>query len=348
MTDTPPPDPRVLAIDDARDLVRAALAASGASDLHARATADALVLAECEGLSSHGLSRAPQYATFLRNGRARGDARPSVVGGRGGALLVDADDGLAFAACALGVRAAIERVAVHGLALAAVTNSHHFGVAAHHLLPAADAGLVGLALGNSPAAMPVPGGRRPLLGTNPLAAVFPRPGHAPVVIDLSLSEVARGRIALAARRGEPIPAGWALDANGEPTTDAAAALAGSMLPLGAASGSAKGGMIALLIELLAITLSGAHFGAEADSFFVDEGNRPRLGQVFLVIDPGALAGTAVYAERLEALIAAMQSDPDVRLPGARRQALAAVARDRGLAVPAALHARLCALAGGAP
>jgi (2R)-3-sulfolactate dehydrogenase (NADP+) len=339
------PDSRTLSIAEATTLAADALGAAGASPLHARATAAALVRAETEGLASHGLSRVPQYATFLRNGRARGDGHPVIRHERAGAVLVDADDGLAFAACALGVRAAADRVDAQGIAVAAITNSHHFGVAAHHLLPAVEAGLVGLALGNSPAAMPVPGGRRPILGTNPLAAVFPRPGADPLVIDLSMSEVARGRIALAARRGEAIPEGWALDAHGQPTTDAAAALAGSMLPLGAAGGSAKGGMIALLIELLAVTLTGACFGAEADSFFEDEGNRPRLGQVFILIDPGALAGRAVYAERLEAVIAAMLVDEGVRLPGARRQALREHAQTHGLELATALVRRLEELAG---
>ncbi|MEZ5659580.1 MAG: Ldh family oxidoreductase [Burkholderiaceae bacterium] len=336
---------RILSLAEATDLTRDALGAAGAAPLHAEATACALVRAQSEGLASHGLSRVPQYASFLRNGRARGDARPSVRHERAAAVLIDADDGLAFAACAMGVREAMNRADGQGVAIAAITNSHHFGVAAHHLLPAAEAGLVGLALGNSPAAMPVPGGRRPILGTNPLAAVFPRPGADPLVIDLSLSEVARGRIALAANRGEPIPAGWALDADGEPTTDARAALGGSMLPLGSAGGSAKGGMIALLIELLAVTLTGAQFGAEADSFFEDAGNRPRLGQIFILIDPGALAGRTVYADRLEALIAAMVLDPQVRLPGARRNALRRRAQVDGLLVPATLVAQIEALVG---
>ena len=117
---------------------------------------------------------------------------------------------------------------------------------------------------------------------------------------------------VAARKGEPIPLGWALDRDGRPTTDAKAALDGSMLPMG----GTKGAMLALVVELLACALTGAAFGFEADSFFVDEGNRPRLGQAFLVIDPDALAGRGVYLERVETLVATMLEDPGVRLPGA--------------------------------
>ncbi|MEP7281228.1 MAG: Ldh family oxidoreductase, partial [Rubrivivax sp.] len=153
----------------------------------------------------------------------------------------------------------------------------------------------------------------------------------------SLSEVARGKVMLAAKSGQPIPAGWALDAAGEPTTDAQAALAGSMLPLGAAS-SSKGAMLALVVELLVTALIGAHFGFEASSFFVDAGNRPRLGQAFIVVDPAALAGADAYLDRIEVLLTEMLRDDGVRLPGARREALRRRAEVEGIEVPDALLA----------
>jgi (2R)-3-sulfolactate dehydrogenase (NADP+) len=322
------------------ELARRALAAAGAHDAMARSTAHALVIAEAQGLASHGLSRVPQYATHLRNGRADGSAVPTIAHERGGALLVDAHEGLAFPACALAVAEAIRRAGMHGVSFAAVTNSHHFGVAADHLRPVASAGLVGLAFGNSPAAMPVPGGAHALMGTNPVAAIFPRKDAAPLVIDLSLSEVARGKVMVAAREGKPIPLGWALDRDGKPTTDAKAALEGSML----AMGGTKGATLALVVELLVTALTGAAIGFEASSFFVDAGNRPRLGQAFLVIDPSALAGSAAYFERVETLVGAMLQDEGVRLPGARRAALEAAAIRDGVEIPAALAGQLAALA----
>ncbi|HYF07249.1 MAG TPA: Ldh family oxidoreductase, partial [Acetobacteraceae bacterium] len=172
-------------------------------------------------------------------------------------------------------------------------------------------------------------------------AAFPRAASAPLVIDLALSEVARGRIMVAARNNETIPLGWALDAQGNPTTDAQAALDGAML----AMGGTKGALLAMVVELLCVALTGAAFGFEADSFFRDEGNQPRLGQALLVIDPGALAGAGVFTARIEALVAAMLADEGVRLPGARRQALARKAAEAGLDVPDALLARIRALAG---
>jgi (2R)-3-sulfolactate dehydrogenase (NADP+) len=318
-----------------------ALQAAGASEPMARTTARALVDAEARGLASHGVSRIAQYATHLRNGRADGTAKPRIVNRRGGAALIDAGCGLAFPACELAVETAIAAARDVGVGFVGVTNSHHFGAASFHLAPVAEARMVGLAFGNSPAAMPAAGGRTPLFGTNPIAAVFPRRDAAPIVIDLSLSEVARGKLMIAAKEGRAIPLGWALDRDGTPTTDPAAALQGSMLP----AGGTKGAMLALVVELLVTALTGAALGFEASSFFVDEGNRPRLGQAFLVIDPAALAGTGVYEERVEALVGAMLADAGVRLPGARRDALNARASTNGIEVGDALAGQLERLAG---
>lgn len=329
-----------ISIDDLTTLASAALRNAGASEAMASQAARSLVAADTLGLASHGVSRVPQYAGHLRNGRADGTAQPRVVHSRGGCALIDAGCGLAFPACALAIATAIERSEEFGVAWSAVTNSHHFGAAAIHLEPVAAAGKVGIAMSNSPAAMPPAGGRSALFGTNPIAAVFPRHGHAPIVIDLSLSEVARGKLMVAAAAGGSIPQGWALDREGNPTTDPAKGLEGSMLPMG----GTKGAMLALMVELLVSALGGAAYGAEASSFFVDAGNRPRLGQAFLVIDPGALAGADRYNERVEALVAAMLEDDGVRLPGARRDALREGAQRAGVDIPEALLGSLRALA----
>lgn len=321
-------------------LAEGVLMRAGANAPTAQATARILIAADERGLTSHGVTRLTQYAAHLRNGRADGNAVPAIVTSRGGALLVDAGCGLAYAACALAVDTAIERARSFGVSFAGVTNSHHFGAAVLHLMPVGRANMVGLAFSNSPSAMPAAGGRTPLFGTNPIAAVFPRRAAAPLAIDLSLSEVARGKLMVAAKEGKPIPLGWALDRDGRPTTDAAAGLEGSMLPVG----GTKGAMLALVVELLVTALTGAALGFEATSFFVDEGNRPRLGQAFIVVDPAALAGDDVYTERVETLIAAMLADEGVRLPGVRREALARAAQRDGIEIPAALAETLERLA----
>lgn len=324
-----------ITLDQAHQLVQQALQQSGANSEMARATAAGLVRAEAQGIASHGLSRVPQYATHLRNGRAVGAAVPVVSRRKGAALVVDAGCGLAFAACELAIREGIQVAREMGVCMVGVINSHHCGVVVDHLRPAAEAGLVGLGLANSPSAMPAAGGRHPIFGTNPVAAAFPRRRGDPLLIDLSLSEVARGKLMVAAKEGRSIPLGWALDADGQPTTDPRAGMAGSMLPVGAAS-SSKGAMLALIVELLVTAVIGAQFGFEASSFFVDEGNQPRIGQTFVLIDPDATAGSASYFSRVEVLLQEMLVDPDVRLPGARRLALERQAHELGLEVPQAL------------
>ena len=270
-----------LSLGEAETLAARALSAAGANPEMARLTAAALVGAEAEGQGGHGLSRVAMYAGYLREGRARGDATPRVAAERGGAALVDAGNGFAYPALALAEAEAEARATAHGVSFVAVTNSHHAGAMSLPVRRLAERGLVALAFTNSPYAMPVPGGRRPLLGTNPVAAAFPRRDGPPLLVDLALSEVARGKIMVAAKEGRPIPEGWALDAEGNPTTDAKAALDGAML----AMGGTKGAALALVVELLCVSLGAAAFGFEADSFFAPSSNPPRLGHALLAVDP---------------------------------------------------------------
>src|SRR4030095_2844778 len=171
--------------DDLGAIAARALERAGAHPAIAGAPTRALVYADARGLASHGVSRVPQYAKHLANGRAEGAAQPEVVRARGGAVLVSARCGRAVRACALALDESISRARECGVAFAGVTNSHHFGIAAYHLEPVAAAGMFGLAFGNSPAAMPAAGGTRPLFGTNPIAAIIPRPGGIPLVGRLS-------------------------------------------------------------------------------------------------------------------------------------------------------------------
>ncbi len=363
-----------LSINELTELAALALQNAGASHAMAAATAKALVAAEAAGLAGHGLSRVPLYVEHVREGRASGTTEPRIVHEKGAACLIDAQGGLAYLAMELATREAIRRATEFGVAFCGVTRSHHCGAMDYHLAPLAAANLVGIGFTNSPSAINAWGGRRPLFGTNPVAAVFPRRERAdslpadpaargqraqafaatsnmsasaalrrpvPLVIDLSLTEVARGRIMVAARDGKPIPPGWAFDQDGNPTTDARAALTGSM----AAIGGAKGAMLALLVELLCVALTGARFGLENDSFF-EPGRPASIGHALLAIDPGALAGGDVYFERVETLITAMLADDGVRLPGERRHESVADAHANGIEVPAALLKQLRELATG--
>jgi (2R)-3-sulfolactate dehydrogenase (NADP+) len=326
-------------IEELEQLAARALKRAGASKAMARATAAALVAAESEGLAGHGLSRVALYSAHLRQGRADGKARPKVVRKKGGTCLVDANGGLAFLAMALAVKEVIKRAQRYGVGFSGVTNSHHFGAAAYHLAPVGQAGLAGLAFTNSPSAINAWGGKKSFYGTNPIAAIFPRRGAAPIVVDLSLTEVVRGKIMLHAKEGKPIPLGWALDKDGNPTTDAKAALTGSLSPIG----GAKGAALALMVEVLSVALTGAALSFENDSYF-EPGNKPRIGHAILAIDPDALAGADAYQSRMEAMVSKMLADEGVRLPGTRRQAAAVKARTEGIEISDALHQELRALA----
>lgn len=320
-----------------------ALKKAGASASTARMTAAALIAAETEGLTGHGLARVALYAQHLREGRTDGAAKALVVRRKGATCLVDAKGGLAFPAAALAVKEAMRRARRYGVAFAGVTGSHHAGAMAYHLQPVAEAGLIGFAFSNSPAAITAWGGRTPLYGTNPVAAVFPRRDAAPVIVDLSLTEVTRGKIMVHAKEGKPIPLGWAVDRDGNPTTDPKAALTGSL----AAIGAAKGNALALAVELLCVALTGAAFGFENDSYF-EPGKSPRIGQAFFVLDPEAAVGADTFYSRIETLVSKMLAEEGVRLPGARRQRAAARARDEGVEITDALYAELKALARAKP
>jgi (2R)-3-sulfolactate dehydrogenase (NADP+) len=328
-----------LSVDEATALAARALKRAGASKATAQATAQALVAAEMEGLSGHGLSRVALYAQHLKQGRVDGKAKPRIVKKKGATCLVDAAGGLAFPACALAVKEASKRAKRYGVAFAGVTNSHHFGAAAYHLAPVAQAGLVGLAFTNSPSAINAWGGKKAFFGTNPIAAIFPRRGADAVVVDLSLTEVVRGKIMLYAKEGKPIPLGWAVDRDGNPTTDPKAALTGSL----SAIGGVKGTALALMVEVLCVALTGAAFSFENDSYF-EPGGKPRIGHAIIAIDPDALAGADSYYPRLEVMIARMLDEEGVRLPGTRRQQASARARADGIDIPDSLLGELRQLA----
>ncbi|MCW5604095.1 MAG: Ldh family oxidoreductase [Burkholderiales bacterium] len=323
-------------------LARSALRAAGASEPMAASAARCLVAADAQGLGTHGVSRVPTYAAHLRSGRVHGGAVPAIASGRPAACLVDAGNGLAFGACELAVGEAVARAGHHGVAVAGVTNSHHCGALGILLEPVAAAGTVGLAFSNAPAAIMPWGGSRPVFGTNPVAAVFPRRDGDPLTIDLSLTQVTRGQIMLLAGAGKPVPEGWGMDSRGSPTTDPQKILVGGSLH---AVGGLKGTMLALAVEILCCALTGAALSHEVESLHLGEGPPLRLGQMFVVIDPGGLVGSEVYWERVETLVEAMLADGDVRLPGARRGRMRAEAAEKGVEIDGRLHDELTALAG---
>ncbi|SHE44147.1 (2R)-3-sulfolactate dehydrogenase (NADP+) [Modicisalibacter ilicicola DSM 19980] len=307
-------EPTIMTFDAARELAMAAMRAHGFGEPEAIDTVEALLNAERDGLPSHGLSRLPFYLDQAASGKVDATAVPRVEID-GAVVRVDACHGLAFPAIARGLAVGIDQVRASGLAAISIARSHHFGVAGAPVEAAARQGLMALAFSNAPSAMAPWGGNRPLYGTNPIAFACPRRDAEPLLIDLSLSKVARGKVMLAKKAGKQIPDDWALDVDGKPTTDPDAAIAGSMVP----AGDAKGAALALMVELLTAGLAGSHFGFQASSFFEAEGEAPDTAHLILLFDPARFSDG--FLAHAETLFAAMLEQPGVRLPGERRHQL---------------------------
>lgn len=320
-------DACIVTIAAAVELVAAALERCRTSPVNARSVAEAVVAAEADGLEGHGLVRVASYAAQARSGKVDGHATPALARVAPGVAVIDACHGFAYAALDLAVAALPEMARAQGVAVAAIRRSHHCGVAGHPVEKLADEGLVALHFANTPAAIAPWGGARRLYGTNPIAFACPLDDGAPVVVDLSLSKVARGNVFAANQHGEPIPEGWAFDADGQPTTDPAKALDGAMAPVG----DAKGAALALMVELLAGGLTGANYAVEASSFFKADGTPPGTGQLLVAFHPQTIGG-ADALPRFAALAAMVEADASARLPGKRRLHNRARAHSYGLAV----------------
>lgn len=300
--------------------------------------ATALVAAEADGLKGHGLSRMPTYVGMLQSGKIDGQALPSPRRIKPGTLLIDAACGFAYPAIDMACAALPDMVRACGIALAGISRSNHAGAVGHHVERLAAQGLIAIFVANTPEAIAPWGGSKAVFGTNPIAFAAPLPGRPPIVIDLALSKVARGTIVQAKQKGERIPEGWALDAQGRPTTDADAALAGTMV----AMGEAKGAALALMVEVLAAALVGSHLSMQASSFLDEKGAPPQTGQCLIAIDPESL-GHGRFGASMTELAAAIESQPGARLPGQRRLELRRRAAIDGIEIPAALVARFGAL-----
>lgn len=327
-------------VADIHQLVTRALVSHTSNSSNAAAVADALIAAEMDGQRGHGLSRLSSYCGQAASGKVNGQAEPVATRVGGAAVRVDAGYGFAYPAMALAVAELAALAPEMGIAVAAITNSHHCGAAGYHVEQLADRGLVGLLFANTPKAMAPWGGSKALFGTNPIACAVPRKDAEPMVIDLALSKVARGKIMVANKERSEIPEGWALDGEGKPTTDPAKALGGTMLPMG----DAKGAALVLMVEILAAAVTGSNFGYEASSFFEAEGNPPKVGQLLLAIAPGPLSGELFYA-RIEDLFAEILDQENTRLPGQRRLALRRRAHEQGVLLSRAEYDQLRQLAG---
>ncbi|MSP88507.1 MAG: Ldh family oxidoreductase [Alphaproteobacteria bacterium] len=292
----------------------AALTRAGAADHQAGPVARSVRLAEADDIRSVGLGYLPTYLAHLRSGRVDGKATAKVATPRPGAVTVDAGNGFAHPAFDAGLDALCAAAAKCGTATMTIARSYSIGVLGHPVEDIARRGFVALAATNSPPNMTAWGGKRKVFGTNPLALGVPRRNGESLVIDQSSTVVTKVTLAARAAAGQPIPEGWAFDAEGQSTRDGQAALKGSMAPFG----GGKGANIALLVEILGAVLAGSALSMDVAPYASAEGAPPNVGQTFVAFDPSAFA--AGFHERLERLAEAMTEGGQNRLPGDRRLA----------------------------
>jgi len=325
------PETRTLSLAEIEDLSLRALMAAGTSEDNARPLAVATAATEADGVASHGLAYIPIYCEHVQCGKVDGRAKPVMSAPKPGVVVVDAATGFAHPAIDLGFDALIPAAREQGIAALAIRNSYNCGVLGYHTYRLAQAGLVGLGFTNAPASIAPSGGSRPVVGTNPFSLAVPgADGQPAVLIDQSASTIAKSEVMKHAREGKPIPVGWALDPDGNPTTDPAVGLKGSMAP----SGGYKGVGVALLTEVMAAALTGATLGIHASPFSGTVGGPPKTGQFFIAIDPGATAGSE-FAANIAELAEAIRYQEGARLPGDGRRAKRLQANQDGVGVSVA-------------
>ena len=326
--------------------------ALGTPDDIAADVSTVLVAADRRGIPSHGTARLPSYVALVDAGVMDPAARPVIDAGRGAFVRFDAGNGWGHHAGRIAIDWGIETARTTGIALATARNANHYGIAGWYALRAAAAGMIGISMTNTTGSVAPTRSSTGLIGTNPIAIAAPA-GHRPAFsLDMATSTVPRGKLEVAERRGTPIPLGWAIDREGYPTTNPSAALEGALLPLGGLEETAgyKGYGLALAVDVLTGVLAGATFGKRIAGLF-DTAAPSDLGQLFLVIDPGAIGDATAFGERLGDYLDGLTEAPTapdapgrVLVPGEPETASEAISRSQGVAVDARHIADLGALA----
>lgn len=293
-----------IAVQPLLDVSARILERHGVPDADARLVADSLVQADMWGHSSHGLLRLPWYIARLRTGVMKPVTNQRVVGDHGAAVLWDGDDGVGQVLTYRAALEAVRRAQASGIGAVGVRNSNHFGTAAYFTRVAPPHGCIGILCTNSSPAMPPWGGRSKRIGSNPWSIAAPAGDGRITVMDVSNTVVARGKIYLARQEGRTIPEGWALTAEGAPTTDPVEALAGTILPMA----EHKGYVISLMMDVLAGVLTGSGFGTDVAGPYQSE-RRSGAGHLYIAIDVTAFMPLETFDRRMEQLIDELKSTP---------------------------------------
>ncbi|MFJ1292962.1 Ldh family oxidoreductase [Paracoccus yeei] len=303
------------------EYARAMFLSAGLREADAALVAGDLVKANLRGIDSHGVSRIPMYLERLRRGLVNPRPNVTLTKVAGAVAHVDGDNGMGFIASDAAMNAACDLAADMGIGLAGVHRSTHFGMGACYALRAIERGYISLIFTNSSPAIPMWGGRTTFLGASPIAAGIPGGKHPPYVMDMAMTVIARGKIRLAAMKGDPIPQGLALDVDGNPTTDAAKAFEGVCLPFG----GVKGSVLGTLMDLLAGLFTGANFGGDVKSLYFDHSEPQNVGHLFFAIRPDLFMALTDFQARMDTFYERIKELPraagvdEIMLPGEPEQ-----------------------------
>jgi LDH2 family malate/lactate/ureidoglycolate dehydrogenase len=340
------------------DTIGRIFAAAGLSGPASRTVAQSLVDADCRGIPSHGAMLVPMYIDRLGKRSVSTQEAAAVVTDHGAIATLDGRHALGQLTGDQAMALAVTKAKQYGIGAVTVRHAFHFGGAFRYVLAAADQGCVGIAAANTRPLMPAPGGAAPIVGNNPIALAAPVSGRAPIVLDMALSEAALGKIRIAAAEGRAIPATWAANADGLPTTDPVAAIAGMLLP----AGGPKGYGLAVMVDVLTGVLSGGVSGAGVCGLYTDAAVPNDCAHFFLALDPASFGSAQEFGDRMRAFADAIAVSPaapgiervylpgelealrheralteGVRLEPAVRAALTDVARDLGVDIELAVQ-----------
>lgn len=329
-----------ISLQDAESLSLTVLQHNGYSQEHAEAITRNVLAAQRDECHSHGLYRLIGCVNTARNGGVDTHAMPEIIDQAPSVVKVNAHKGCSLLAFEMGKKPLIEKANQTGIAALAINNSFHFSALWPEVEALSSEGLIGIAMTPSHAFVAPAGGTKPLLGTNPIAFSWPRPGNAPYTFDFATSVVARGEIELHKRAGKQIPTGWAIDAQGEDTTNPVDALAGAMLTFGGYKGSALSSMI----ELLAGPLIGDVLGHETQPANEQKTGKPFHGELIIAISPAVFLGEQAthHLQHAEVLFDNILGQ-GARLPSQRRFEARENSLRNGITIPKALYDELNAL-----
>lgn len=314
---------------------------AGISTTDARSVAESLVQADLRGVDSHGVVRADIYLKRLEAGMIN-KGTPMDVQTDGSVILLDGQNHLGAVVGNKALDLAIQATKLNGNAVVGVKGSNHFGTCAYYLLKAVQQDMVMIVLSNASQTMPPTGGIRPFIGTNPLSVGVPAGQHAPFILDMATSVVARGKIISAAQKGHDIPEGWAIDKHGNPTTNAEAALTGSVLPIG----GAKGYAISMFIDILCGVLTGAGFGKYVNNMYENWQETQNVGHFFIGIDIKRFMPIELFKVRMDQYINEIKAEPtalgveEILIPGELEHRCTLDRMANGIELPAKVEQEL--------